>query len=202
MQARDNNPDIYYKDMYGNNKFWMGEDVQNGLTLIENEERQMVADAIKYKTGKNIDPKSIPSQYENDGINDKNARNIYTIDGKDYYFSTKDGKHVTMYEKKTGINPETKEAYEWEESKTASQQEKYDSPRETAKRAVQNIDVSTVPPFKVPASGVMPETTYSQEQWNSMNNVQKKNIIMSLLAKYPEEMQDWLDKQPDKTKNK
>lgn len=200
LQARDNNPDIYYKDMYGNDKFWMGEDVQKGLTLIENEERQMLADAIKYKTGKDINPASILSQYENDGVNDKNARNIYTINGNDYYFASKDGKHVTMYEKKTGIDPKTKEAYEWKEVKTAAQQEKYDSPRETAKRAVQDIDVSTVPPFKVPASGMMPEVKYSQKEWDDMNNVQKKNIIMSLLNKYPEEMQQWLDAQPNKKK--
>ena len=193
MQARENNPDIYYKDMYGNDKFWMGEDVQNGLTLIENAERQMVADAIKYKTGKDIDPAEIPAAYESDGVNDVNARNIYTVDGNDYYFTSKDGKHVTMYEKKTGEK-------EWHEAKTKEQQEKYDSPRETAKRAIQDIDVSTVPPFKVPASGVMPETQYSQKQWNSMNNIQKKNVIMSLLSKYPDEMQQWLDEQPDKKK--
>lgn len=193
MQARENNPDIYYKNMYGNEMFWMGEDVQKGLTLIENAERQMVADVIKYKTGKDIDPASIPAAYESDSINDVNARNIYTVNGHDYYFTSKDGQHVTMYEKKTGEK-------EWHEAKTKEQQEKYDSPRETAKRAIQDIDVSTVPPFKVPASGVMPETQYSQKQWNSMNNIQKKNVIMSLLSKYPDEMQQWLDEQPDKKK--
>ena len=193
MQVRDNNPDIYYQDMYGNKKFFMGEDVQNGLTLIENEEREMIADVIKYKTGKQIKPDEIAATYETDGVNDVNARNIYTVDGHDYYFTSKDGKHVTMYEKETGTT-------EWHESKTKIQQEKYDSPRETAKRAIRDIDVSKVPPFEAPGSGVIISAKYSQEQWDEMNNTQKKNIIMSLLRKYPEEMQKWLDEQPDKSK--
>lgn len=205
LQERENNPDLVYKDSRQKITEAYGEDIGKGLTSLEAAEKDEIASYLKYNSNLNISKADIKGDYEEDGTYDVKANKIYTVVARDkngqpvdeyqYKFSSDDGKHVTMQRKKKG---ETK----WETVKTSKQQEKYDSPRETAKRAVQDIDVSTVPPFEVPATGVMPKVKYTQKEWNEMNNVQKKNIIMSLLQKYPEEMQSWLDKQPDKSKKK
>jgi hypothetical protein len=195
IQARDKNPDLWYKDMYGTNKRLYGNDIESGLTWVEAAEKKEIAKYLKYNEGIDIDTDTIGGQLDEEGSHDIQARKVYTVGNKQYRFRSDDGKNVIMEEKGLG-----KDAGDWKQVRTAKAQEKYDSPRETAKRAVQDIDVSTVPPFEVPGSGMIPKVKYSQKQWDDMNNVQKKNVIMSLLKKYPEEMQEWLDQQPDKAK--
>lgn len=193
LQARDANPDLWYKDMYGTDKRLYDSKTEAGLTYIEAAEKQEIAKYLKYNEGVDVDIGTIGSQLDEEGAHDIQARKVYTVGNNQYRFRSDDGKTVIMEKKPVGSD-------KWEQTKMAKEQEKYDSPRQTAKRAVQDIDVSKVPPFEVPGSGVIISAKYSQEQWNEMNSVQKKNIIMKLLKKYPDEMQEWLNEQPDKKK--
>ena len=202
LQERAANPDLVYKDRNQTIIETYGDDLKAGLTSLEAAEKSQLQDYLKYNAGLKISDKDIKSDYESDGVYDVNPNKIYTVVARDkngqmvdeyqYKFSSADGKHVTMERKKKGST-------EWEPVRTVKQQEKYDSPRETAKRAVDNIDVSTVPPFELKNNGAV-SGRFSQEVWNGMSKTQKRNIIMSLLSQYPEEMQKWLDEQPDKSK--
>ncbi len=200
LQERNANPDLVYKDSNQTIIENYGEDLKAGLTSLEAAEKAQIADYLKYNAGLNINKKDIKGDYEADGVYDVNPNKIYTVVARDehgrpvdeyqYKFSSFDGKHVTMQRKKKGST-------EWETVRTAKQQEKYDSLRETANRAVDDIDVSKVPPFELKNYGAV-SGRFSQDVWNEMGKTQKRNIIMSLLKQYPEEMQKWLDEQPNK----
>ena len=102
MQERDANPDLVYTNQYGVKKGNFGNDVQQGLTRLEADERAELVKIIKSRTGKDIPAGAISAAWENDGTHDIKARKIYTIDGVDYRFKSDDGKHIILEEKKNG----------------------------------------------------------------------------------------------------
>lgn len=185
MQARDSNQDIYYEDMYGNKKFFMGEDVQKGLTLIENEEKKLIAESIKYKTGKEINPDEIPSSYQSDGTHDVNARKVYTVNGMDYYFTSKDGKHVTMYEKKTGES-------EFHESMTEKENKKYDV--DTGIEAWKKGDKNARPPITILNTNAAGGGEMTATEWAMASDSFKTNIIKRWLKEEPQVALNWISK--------
>lgn len=192
IYARDNNPDMVYTDMYWKPgdpvKFTVGEDVQKGLTYVENAEKQRIADAIKYRTGEEIDVGNIPSQYESDGDYDFNARKVYTVkvDGvsMDFRFTSKDGKHVIMEEKPTGSK-------DWHESMSKKQNAKYDV--ETGIEQWKNGDTAARPPIKIDSYRT-PGREMTSYEWNEQPYSFKKSIIKKWIKEDPKAALNWINK--------
>lgn len=216
LQEREANPDLVYKDQYGNVKPTYGKDIENGLTSLENAERKEIAAYIKQNTGFSVNVKDIKGDYEEDGAYDYKATKVYTVVARDQYgrpvdeyqykLSSKDGEHITMQRKKKGST-------EWEEVRTANQQEEYDKPKTTATRAVQQKDVSKIPSggfTYMDKDGKVKKLTYtdpegeereiSQTYWKYLTATEKQRIIQQYIEYNPEAAQQWLDSLKDKKK--
>lgn len=199
MQERDANPDLVYTNQYGVQKGNFGNDVQQGLTRLEADERAELVKIIKNKTGKDIPAGAISATWENEGTHDITARKIYTIDGVDYRFRSDDGKHIILEEKKNGTT-------QWTNAKTDAQQKKYDSVEEQAKRAVKSKNTDTIPEGGFTYeddNGKVQKFTYTdpegeekvitQAYWKRLRSNEKQRIIKEFIEKNPEAAQRWIN---------
>ena len=192
IKARDNNRDIVYTDMYYKQgdepRNFMGGKVEEGLKYIEKEERNRLADAIEYRTGKKINADEILSQYESEGTNDMNARKIYTInvDGTDYdfRFTSPDGKHVVMQEKKTGTK-------EWHDSMQKKENAKYDV--DTGIKDWKKADKTQKPPISVQKPSASGGGEMTAEEWANMGDSFKINIIKRWIKEDPQKAREWIN---------
>lgn len=192
LKTRDNNRDIMYTSMYykqgDDPENFMGGKVEKGLKYIENEERDRLADAIEYRTGKKINPDEILSQYESEGTNDMNARKIYTInvDGTDYdfRFTSPDGKHVVMQEKKTGTK-------EWHESMQKKENKKFDV--DTGIKDWKKTDKTQKPPISVQKPSASGGGEMTAEEWANMGDSFKINIIKRWIKEDPQKAREWIN---------
>ena len=209
LQEREANPDLVYKDQYGNTKPTYKEDVEQGLTSLEAAEKKEIAAYIKQNTGFPVNEKDIKGDYEEDGAYDWKAGKIYTVVAKDQYgrsvdeyqykLSSKDGEHITLQRKKKGST-------QWEEVRTASQQQKYESVDAQAQRAVEQKDVSTIPEggfTYTDEDGTIQKFTYTDPEgeekeissayWKYLRPKAKQALIAEFIQKNPEAAQKWLN---------
>ena len=216
LQERDANPDLVYKDQYGNIKPTYKDDVEKGLTSLEAAEKKEIAAYIKQNTGFPLNERDIKGDYEEDGAYDYSANKIYTIVARDQYgrpvdeyqykLSSKDGEHITLQRKKKGST-------QWEEVKTASQQQKYDSVDAQAQRVVEQKDVSTIPEggfTYIDEDGTIQKFTYTDPEgeekeissayWKYLRPKAKQAIIKEFIQKNPEAAKKWLNSLEDKKK--
>lgn len=205
MRERDANPDLVYTQPNG---VVVPFALSEGLSRLENDERSELKALIKSRTGKEVSDKDIKMDYardENAG-HDVTAQRIYTIDGMDYRFSSKDGRHITLEQKENGTN-------DWEETKTVLQQEKYDTSVSTANRTMNGKDTSQIPKggFTYYDNGKKKKMTYTdpegeekeitQSYWKHLSFWAKQDIIKRFLEENPDEAQEWIKSLPDKRKH-
>ena len=207
MQERDANPDLVYTKANGVEVPYA---LQEGLARLENDERSEIKQLIKSQTGKDISDAEIDMHYESDGRNDVTARRRYTIDGVDYRFRTEDGKHIIMEKKKNGT------AGSWEQVRTVTQQNEYDSPKAVAKRTKEEVtgivNKTNWKNTSIPAGGFTyidengkeqkltytdpegEEKVINQTYWKYLRANEKTRIILEWMEKEPEAAKAWLDK--------
>ena len=213
MQERDANPDLVYtKDNGVEVPFAM----QEGLSRLENDERDELKQLIKAQTGRDVEDGEIGMHYEGDGRNDVTARRRYTIDGWDYRFRTEDGKHIILEKKKNGESGsnEANDNSGWETVKTVSQQKAYDAPKAVAKRTEKEVtSIVKKTNWKntnFPAEGFTytdddgsekkltyidpegEEKVITQAYWKHLRPAEKTRIIMDWMEKEPEAAEKWL----------
>jgi len=213
MQERDANPDLVYtKD----NGVVVPFAMQEGLSRLENDERDELKQLIKAQTGRDVEDGEIGMHYEGDGRNDVTARRRYTIDGWDYRFRTEDGKHIILEKKKNGKSGgnEANDNSGWETVKTVSQQKEYDSPKAVAKRTEKEVTSivkkTNWKDTSIPAEGFAytddngkkqkltytdpegEEKVINQAYWKRLRPAEQTRIIMDWMEKEPEAAEKWL----------
>ncbi len=213
MQERDANPDLVYTKA---NNLEVPFALQEGLSRLENDERDELKQLIKAQTGRDVDDGEIGMHYESDGRNDVTARRRYTIDGWDYRFKTDDGKHIILQKKKNGERGgnEANDNTGWETVKTVSQQKEYDSPKAVAKRTEKEVTSivkkTNWKDTSIPTEGFTytddngnkqkltytdpegDEKVINQAYWKRLRPAEKTRIIMDWMEKDPEAAEKWL----------
>ena len=213
MQERDANPDLVYTKA---NNLEVPFALQEGLSRLENDERDELKQLIKAQTGRDVDDGEIGMHYESDGRNDVTARRRYTIDGWDYRFKTDDGKHIILQKKKNGERGgnEANDNTGWETVKTVSQQKEYDSPKAVAKRTEKEVTSivkkTNWKDTSIPAEGFTytddngkkqkltytdpegEEKVINQAYWKRLRPAEQTRIIMDWMKKEPEAAEKWL----------
>lgn len=207
MVERDANPDLVYTKANG---VVVPYALQEGLSRLEADERTELKSLIKSQTGKNVSDGEIKMTYEHDeGKDDVTAQRRYTIDGKDYRFSSKDGKHIILETKDNGKD-------NWHVIKTNSQQKEYDSPKASEDRIVNQFkekNVTTIPKqgfTYTDENGKQQKLTYtdpegeekaiSQTYWKYLREGEREKIIREFIQKNPDAAQQWLNSLPSKKK--